>query len=96
MIDASKVLKEFRVTEKATELSANLNQYTFEVATGANKHTVAAAIEQVFDVKVARVNIINKKARIKQDRFRRGRPGRKSGFKKAVVTLKEGDSIELV
>ncbi len=96
MIDASKILKEYRITEKASDLAANLNQYTFEVATEANRYQVAQAVEQTFGVKVARVNIMNTKPTLKRDRMRRGNLGKKSGFKKAVVTLKEGEAIELV
>jgi len=96
MIDASNVLREFRVTEKASELSANLNQYTFEVNSAANRTQVARAIEQTFGVKVVRVNIMNHKAKLKRDRMRRNTLGRKSGYKKAIVTLQAGDAIEMV
>jgi len=96
MTRTDKVLKEFRVTEKAANLSANLNQYTFEVAPSANRKEVARAIERVFDVTVTRVNIINQKPKRKFDRMRRSQPGRSGGCKKAIVTLKDGDAIELV
>ncbi|MEM1222060.1 MAG: 50S ribosomal protein L23 [Verrucomicrobiota bacterium] len=96
MIIADKILKEYRVTEKAANLSANLNQYTFEVAQDANRIEVARAVEKVFKVEVTKVNVLNKKPKLKIDRSRRGRPGTKGGHKKAIVTLKEGDKIELV
>ena len=96
MIHADKILREYCVTEKATNLAANLNQYTFKVASAANRKEVARAVARVFNVEVARVNILNKKPRLKVDRMRRGRPGSKSGYKKAVVTLKEGEKIELI
>jgi len=96
MITADKILLEYRVTEKAAILAANLNQYTFEVASGANRKEVARAVEKVFNVEVTNVNILNKKPKLKVDRTRRGRPGKKGGHKKAIVTLKEGDKIELV
>ncbi len=96
MIIADTILKEYRVTEKAATLAANLNQYTFEVAPGANRTEVGRAVEKVFDVEVIKVNILNKKPKVKTDRSRRGRPGTKGGHKKAIVTLKEGDKIELV
>lgn len=96
MISADKILKEYRVTEKAANLSANLNQYTFEVASGANRKEIARAVEKVFNVTVTNVNTLNKKPKLKVDRTRRGRPGTKGGGKKAIVTLKEGDKIELV
>ena len=96
MIISDTILREFRVTEKAANLAANLNQYTFEIDPRANRKEVAQAIEDVFNVTVTRVNIIVKKPKIKRDRARRGRPGKKGGHKKAIVSLKEGDKIELV
>ncbi len=96
MIIADTILKEYRVTEKAALLSANHNQYTFEVAPSANRIEVARAVAKVFNVEVVKVNILNKKPKVKTDRSRKGRPGTKGGHKKAIVTLKEGDKIELV
>jgi len=96
MIEPAKVLKESRVTEKATTLTANLNQYTFEVYRTANRTQVKQAVEQVFKVDVAKVNILNVKPRSKPDRMRRNQVGRISGMKKAIVTLKEGNSIEMI
>lgn len=96
MIIADKILREYRVTEKAADLAANLNQYTFEVAPEANRKEVARAVAKLFNVEVLKVNILNKKPKLKVDRMRRGRPGTKGGHKKAIVTLKEGDAIELV
>lgn len=96
MIIADKILREYRVTEKAADLAANLNQYTFEVAPEANRKEVARAVAKVFNVEVTKVNILIKKPKLKVDRMRRGRPGFKGGHKKAIVTLKDGDAIELV
>jgi large subunit ribosomal protein L23 len=96
MIIADKILREYRVTEKAADLAANLNQYTFEVAPEANRKEVARAVAKMFNVEVTKVNILNKKPKLKIDRMRRGRPGTRGGHKKAIVTLKEGDAIELV
>jgi len=96
MILADTILKEYRVTEKAAILAANLNQYTFEVAPSANRIEVGRAVAKVFNVEVIKVNILNKKPKAKTDRARKGRPGTKGGHKKAIVTLKEGDKIELV
>lgn len=96
MITADKILLEYRVTEKAANLAANLNQYTFDVVPSANRKEVARAVAKVFNVEVTNVNILNKKPKLKIDRTRRGRPGTKGGYKKAIVTLKEGDKIELV
>jgi large subunit ribosomal protein L23 len=96
MIIANNILREFRVTEKAANLSANFNQYTFEIDPRANRKEVARAVEEVFDVTVTKVNILIKKPKVKVDRSRRGRPGTKGGHKKAIVSLKEGDKIELI
>jgi len=96
MIIADKILLEYRVTEKAANLSANFNQYTFEVAPNANRIEVARAVAKVFEVGVVNVNILNKKPKRKVDRSRRGKVGTKGGHKKAIVTLKQGDKIELV
>lgn len=96
MIDANKILKEYRITEKASELTANLNQYSFEVAGSADRTQIKQAIEQTFGVKVARVNLMNVKPKKTMDRTRRQRTGRKSGYKKAIITLKEGETIEMV
>jgi large subunit ribosomal protein L23 len=96
MINPSNILKESIVTEKATSLSAHSNQYSFEVYPDADKKQVAAAIEQMFKVNVVRVNILNKKSVKKRSRFVRGQMGTKRGYKKAIVTLKQGDAIEMV
>jgi large subunit ribosomal protein L23 len=96
MIIANNILREFRVTEKAANLAANLNQYSFEVDPRANRKEVARAVEKVFNVKVTKVNILIRKPKAKTDRARGGRPGTKGGHKRAIVSLKEGDKIELV
>ena len=94
MISPEKILKALRLTEKSNRASSELNQYTFQVYPDSNKHQVRLAVEQQFKVKVMRVNIIN--VRGKPTTSRRGMPGYKSDFKKAIVTLKEGDKIEMV
>lgn len=94
MISADKVLKSMRLTEKASKLSSNYGQYTFEVYPSATKHTVREAVEQTFKVTVKRVNIQNIKGKPK--RSRRGLPTTGSDSKRAIVTLKQGDKIELV
>ncbi|OHE88909.1 MAG: 50S ribosomal protein L23 [Verrucomicrobia bacterium RIFCSPLOWO2_12_FULL_64_8] len=93
-MNADKVLKLVRLTEKANRLSSEFSQYTFEVYPTATKHTVREAVEQTFKVTVMRVNIQNVRGKTK--RSRRGLPARTSDYKKAIVTLKEGDKIELV
>jgi large subunit ribosomal protein L23 len=93
MINASQILKTLRLTEKSNKLSSNYGQYTFEVYPSATKHTVREAVEQTFKVTVTRVNIQNHKGKPK--RSRQGRPIYKSDSKRAIVTLKQGDKIEL-
>jgi large subunit ribosomal protein L23 len=80
------------VTEKSTAMQELFNQYTFEVAPGANKSEVKKAVETLFSVKVRKVNIVTMPGKVRRA-F--GRPGRTSAWKKAVVTLKKGDAIEL-
>jgi large subunit ribosomal protein L23 len=94
MINADQVLQHMRLTEKSNKLSAEYGQYTFVVARNATKHTVREAVERTFKVTVTRVNIQNSPG--KNKRSRQGRPSRTSDYKKAIVTLKEGDKIELV
>ncbi len=93
MISADKVLKTIRLTEKSNKLSSNYGQYTFEVFPSATKHTVREAVEQTFKVTVTRVSIQNRKGKPK--RSRQGRPIKTSDSKRAIVTLKAGDKIEL-
>ena len=88
------VLKIVRLTEKASKLSAELGQYTFEVDPKATKPVIAAAVEEAFKVTVRRVNVQNYRG--KNKRSRAGRPSVTSDYKKAIVTLKAGDKIELV
>lgn len=93
-MNAGKVLKLVRLTEKSNKLSSELGQYTFEVAIGTNKHQIAEAVERTFKVTVARVNTATYRGKNKKSR--QGRPSTTSDYKKAVVTLKAGDKIELV
>ena len=79
------------ITEKATMASEH-NQVTFRVPLSADKRAVKAAIEGLFKVKVTAVNTIRVKGKSK--RFR-GRPGQRSDFKKAIVTLAEGSKIDV-
>ncbi len=79
------------ITEKATFIS-EYNQVTFRVPLDADKRSVKAAVEGLFQVKVTAVNTIRVKGKTK--RFR-GRPGRRSDYKKAIVTLAKGDKIDI-
>ena len=79
------------VTEKTTNLSEQ-NKVVFKVPAKANKKNLKTNIEKIFKVNVTKINIINKKSKIK---ITRGRKVKVSGFKKAIITLKKGQSIDL-
>ena len=79
------------ITEKATRLS-EMNKVVFRVSADASKDEIAAAVEELFKVKVTKVNTMVTKGKTK--RFR-GIIGRRSDVKKAIVTLAEGQSIDI-
>ena len=79
------------VTEKSTNLSEQ-NKIVFKVPARANKTNLKKNIEKIFKVNVTKINIINKQNRVK---ITRGKKVRVSGFKKAIITLKKGQSIDL-
>ena len=79
------------VTEKSTKLS-EYNKIIFKVPNGANKKNLKKNIEKIFKVNVTKINIINKQNRTK---VTRGRKVKVSGYKKAIITLKKGQSIDL-
>ena len=79
------------VTEKSTNLS-EYNKIVFKVPNGANKKNLKKNIEKIFKVNVTKINIINKKRRVKTTR---GRKIKIRGYKKAIVTLKKGQNIDL-
>jgi large subunit ribosomal protein L23 len=89
------VLRRPLVTEKSSYQSGRLNQYSFIVADNATRKQVKDAIETLYDVTVERVNIINTSA--KRGRRIRSRQLliRKAGYKKAIVTLAEGQTLEM-
>jgi large subunit ribosomal protein L23 len=79
------------ITEKATRLT-EANQVVFRVALDATKPAIAKAVEELFKVKVTAVNTVRMKGKPKAFR---GQPFRRSDFKKAIVTLREGDQIDI-
>ena len=93
MSKANQIIRRPLVTEKSTMMREDGgNTIAFEVDTKANKIQVKAAVEELFDVKVARVNVIKVQAKPK----RRGAfKGTRQGWKKAVVQLRAGDTIEI-
>jgi len=80
-----------KVTEKATYLSEQ-NKVVFKVHKGANKNNIKKSIEKIFKVKVIKVNTINTKGKRK---LVRGKITNKPSYKKAIVTLKKGQNIDL-
>ncbi len=87
------ILKKPRITEKATFQKELANQVVFEVDPTANKIEIKDAVEKIFKVRVKSVNTVNVKGKPK----RVGRHfGRRSSFKKAIVTLYEGETIEFI
>ncbi len=92
MIEAIKIIKNPRITEKASAGYA-AGAYSFEVAPSAGKKEVMKAIFEIYKIRPVRVNIL----RIpKKKVFSKGKRGVKSGGKKAIVYLKEGDKIDLI
>ena len=79
------------VTEKSTILS-EINKVVFKVNSLANKKTIKKSIEKIFKVNVVKINIINKQGRIK---MARGKKAKVRGYKKAIITLKKGQNIDL-
>lgn len=87
------IIKQSHVTEKATTDTHLRNAYHFRVPTDANKIEIRHAIETLFEVKVMSVNTIGVKGKVR----RRGYvAGQKPNWKKAMVTLKEGDTIDVI
>ncbi len=79
------------ITEKSTSLSG-LNKIVFKVDKGANKESVRKSIEKIFKVNVIKINTINIKGK---NKLVRNKKAFKSGYKKAIITLKKGQSIDL-
>lgn len=88
-IEASKLIIRPVLTEKAAELREQ-NTYVFKVARDANKINIRKALEILFDVQVVSCNVMNVSGKKKRTRYKEGRT---SAWKKAVVTLKEGQSF---
>ena len=92
MKDAREIIIRPIITEHSYDMMEK-GVYTFEVAKSANKIEVRKAVEEIFNVKVTKVNIINVKPKPKRVRYQIGKT---RAWKKAMVTLAEGDTIELV
>jgi large subunit ribosomal protein L23 len=79
------------LTEKSTKMSEQ-NKVSFKVPRGSNKKNLKKNIEKIFKVNVIKINIINKQSRRK---LRQGKKIKVTGYKKAIITLKKGQSIDL-
>ncbi len=91
MLEEYRIIRKPIVTEKSTNLKDDNNQVVFEVSLKANKVEIRKAVEKLFKVKVLAVNTQNRQGK----RKKLGRSlGRRRNWKKAVVTLKEGDRID--
>ncbi|HEU0085598.1 MAG TPA: 50S ribosomal protein L23 [Candidatus Paceibacterota bacterium] len=92
MISVTKIIKNPRITEKASE-SYEKNAYVFDVTENANKTEIKKAIFELYKVKAIRVNILGVP---RKQVFTKGKKGMKGGGRKAVVYLKDGDKIEFI
>ena len=90
---SKQVVKKMLMTEKGSRLKEVGNQYVFEVDRGANKLEIRRAVEQQFNVKVKDVNTMTRQGKAK--RLRTMSYGRTPAWKRAVVTLQDGQSIEM-
>ncbi len=79
------------ISEKTTELMG-IHKYVFKVSMKANKHLVSRAINELFGVQPEKVNVMTVRGRLRRLRYR---VGKRSAWKKAIVTLKPGEKIEL-
>ena len=86
------ILQSPHISEKSAVLGDNANQAVFRVANDARKSEIKAAVEQLFDVKVAGVRTVNMKGKSKRQGLRRGK---RSDWKKAYVSLEQGHEIDL-
>ncbi|TBR10568.1 MAG: 50S ribosomal protein L23 [Lysobacter sp.] len=87
------IIRAPRISEKTARLQEISNQYVFEVSTEANKTEIKAAVEKLFGVNVRAVNVVNVKGKAKAFKFRMGR---RADWRKAYVTLAEGQSIDVM
>ena len=92
-MNAFEIIKTARLTEKGTRQGEKYNQYTVMADRRANKTQIRQAVQELFKVKVIRVNTLN--VRGKPRRQRTTQAGKTMNWKKAIVTLKEGDKIVL-
>jgi large subunit ribosomal protein L23 len=92
-MNAFDIIRTVRLTEKGTRQSEKLNQYTVVADPRANKTQIKQAVQELFKVKVMKVNTLNVRGKLR--RKRTVQAGRTNTWKKAIVTLKDGDKIVL-
>jgi len=93
MKESYQIVQNLLITEKGTRLTEKENKYLFRVHPAANKREIKQAVESLFGVNVEQVNTMLRKGKMKRERTMRY--GRTAGWKRAVVTLKDGDTIDL-
>lgn len=89
----AKILLAPHITEKATMMGDKANQYVFKVVSDANKTEIKSAVEKMFDVQVASVQVLNVKGKVKRSGVRMGS---RKDWKKAYVKLKDGHDIDFM
>ncbi len=89
------VLRRPIITEKSNFQNTKLNQVVFEVASKATKAMIKEAVETIFEVKVERVNVMNMPAKKSRRGMSRRLLTRKKGYKKAIITLAAGETIDM-
>jgi large subunit ribosomal protein L23 len=92
-MNSFEVIKTVRLTEKGTRQGEKFNQYTVVADPRASKIQIRQAVQDLFKVKVVRVNTLNVRGKLRRQRTKQA--GRSSNWKKAIVTLKAGDKIVL-
>ena len=92
-MNAFEIIRTVRLTEKGTRQGEKYNQYTVMADPRANKLQIRAAVQELFKVKVVRVNTLNVRGKLRRQRTKQA--GQSSNWKKAIVTLKKGDKIVL-
>ena len=92
MKHAAGIIRKIQLTEKGTTQSSTLRKYFFEVAPAANKVEIKKAVEDLYKVKVARVNTMRYMGKARRERT--AQASHKSDWKRAVVTLQEGQQID--
>lgn len=92
-MNSFEIIKTVRLTEKGTRQAEKLNQYTVVADRRASKPQIRQAVQELFKVKVTKVNTLNVRGKLRRQRT--AAEGRTMNWKKAIVTLKEGDKIVL-